>query len=200
MRTLLGDDREAGSDLPLARQLRFDAGCAALNLLATRGLRRTAEPVERLDTPNRLADWLDANGLPAVRAGRAELAAVHGLREAAYRLLAATVAGTRPARADVRAVADLAARPLPGPALRASGDAVTLRPPQATVETLLTGLARDVAALAADPPPELRACDGPNCGMLYLDTSRGHRRRWCSMGRCGNAAKVAQYRAARAAR
>ena len=33
----------------------------------------------------------------------------------------------------------------------------------------------------------------------YLDRSRGRRRRWCQMERCGSRAKVAEYRKRRAA-
>jgi predicted RNA-binding Zn ribbon-like protein len=32
------------------------------------------------------------------------------------------------------------------------------------------------------------------CRMLFLDRSRGRRRRWCSMAECGNRAKVAAHR------
>ncbi|WP_327319861.1 CGNR zinc finger domain-containing protein [Streptomyces sp. NBC_01235] len=33
----------------------------------------------------------------------------------------------------------------------------------------------------------------PDCSRLFLDDSRA-RRRWCSMDRCGDQAKVAGYR------
>src|SRR5438067_7576756 len=42
---------------------------------------------------------------------------------------------------------------------------------------------------------DIRQCDGPRCGWLYVDTSRGHRRRWCSMDDCGNRNKVHRFRA-----
>ncbi|MEU4395278.1 CGNR zinc finger domain-containing protein [Kribbella sp. NPDC023855] len=48
---------------------------------------------------------------------------------------------------------------------------------------LLTGPARD----------HVRLCPGDNCGWLFLDP-RG-RRRWCSMGTCGNRAKVRAHAA-----
>ena len=37
-----------------------------------------------------------------------------------------------------------------------------------------------------------RTCD--RCGWFFLDSSRGRRRRWCSMKTCGNQAKVARFR------
>ena len=41
----------------------------------------------------------------------------------------------------------------------------------------------------------LRECAGHPCGWLFLDTSRGGRRRWCEMADCGNRAKVRRFRA-----
>lgn len=47
--------------------------------------------------------------------------------------------------------------------------------------------------LALSPPPHgMRACD--RCGWFFIDSSRGGRRRWCSMKTCGNQAKAARYR------
>jgi predicted RNA-binding Zn ribbon-like protein len=41
----------------------------------------------------------------------------------------------------------------------------------------------------------VRRCEGAGCTLWFLDTSKAHRRRWCTMSVCGNRAKVAQYRA-----
>jgi predicted RNA-binding Zn ribbon-like protein len=40
----------------------------------------------------------------------------------------------------------------------------------------------------------VKACEGPNCTLLFADHTRGHRRRWCSMALCGNRAKQATHR------
>lgn len=51
-------------------------------------------------------------------------------------------------------------------------------------------------ALVLDPPPQgVRTCD--RCGWFFIDSSRGRRRRWCSMKTCGNQAKATRYRSAR---
>jgi predicted RNA-binding Zn ribbon-like protein len=44
----------------------------------------------------------------------------------------------------------------------------------------------------------IRACDGPVCTLLFLDGTKAHGRRWCSMAVCGNRAKAAAYRARKA--
>jgi|SRR5579859_6018470 len=41
----------------------------------------------------------------------------------------------------------------------------------------------------------LRKCKGPGCTLWFLDVSKGHARRWCSMAVCGNRVKAAAHRA-----
>ncbi len=40
----------------------------------------------------------------------------------------------------------------------------------------------------------IRKCENPECILFFYDTSKNHSRRWCSMGLCGNRAKVAAFR------
>jgi predicted RNA-binding Zn ribbon-like protein len=42
------------------------------------------------------------------------------------------------------------------------------------------------------------ACEGSTCTLLFLDRTKAHARRWCSMAVCGNRAKVAAHRARKA--
>lgn len=63
-----------------------------------------------------------------------------------------------------------------------------------TVARVLGLLAADAVDLFASTPAErIRECAQPRCGMVFLDTSRGNRRRWCSMATCGNRAKVKRF-------
>ncbi|XDO64056.1 CGNR zinc finger domain-containing protein [Streptomyces sp. RLB1-33] len=61
---------------------------------------------------------------------------------------------------------------------------------------LLAVIARDALELLTDPVARasLRQCEGDNCPIVYLDTSRGRRRRWCSSEVCGNRERVARHR------
>jgi len=65
-----------------------------------------------------------------------------------------------------------------------------------TCAALLSTLARDALDLLTDPASRsaLRQCEGDNCPIVYLDTSRGRRRRWCSSEICGNRERVARHR------
>ncbi|ALG09615.1 hypothetical protein AOZ06_24345 [Kibdelosporangium phytohabitans] len=49
-----------------------------------------------------------------------------------------------------------------------------------------------VHALFTLPADRIRACG--RCGWLFLDSSRGGRRRWCSMSTCGNREKASRHR------
>lgn len=49
--------------------------------------------------------------------------------------------------------------------------------------------------LTSDNVAMVRQCAADDCGVIFLDTSRSHKRRWCSMQTCGNRAKVGRFRA-----
>jgi predicted RNA-binding Zn ribbon-like protein len=39
----------------------------------------------------------------------------------------------------------------------------------------------------------LRKCEGASCVLYFYDTTKNHKRRWCSMKACGNQAKAAAF-------
>lgn len=49
--------------------------------------------------------------------------------------------------------------------------------------------------LTSDRLAMVHKCAADDCGIIFLDTSRSHRRRWCDMQICGNRAKVGRFRA-----
>ena len=59
---------------------------------------------------------------------------------------------------------------------------------------VLSTLARDAVALFSSEPDRLRRCDADDCRLVFHDESRTGSRRWCSMSRCGNRAKVRAFR------
>jgi len=46
--------------------------------------------------------------------------------------------------------------------------------------------------LMSDRLTKLRACEA--CAWLYIDTTKNHSRRWCTMEDCGNRAKARRFR------
>ncbi len=62
-------------------------------------------------------------------------------------------------------------------------------------EALLFPLARSLADLVCTEDfIQVKACEGSPCTLLFVDRTRGHARRWCSMAVCGNRAKQAAHR------
>jgi predicted RNA-binding Zn ribbon-like protein len=62
-------------------------------------------------------------------------------------------------------------------------------------ESLLLPLAHSLAELVCQEDFTcVKACEGEPCTLLFIDRTRGHARRWCSMAVCGNRAKQAAHR------
>jgi predicted RNA-binding Zn ribbon-like protein len=60
---------------------------------------------------------------------------------------------------------------------------------------VLGPLAEAVAEFLATADFRLvRRCEGEDCVLWFYDRTKAHRRRWCSMGVCGNRNKVARFR------
>ena len=60
----------------------------------------------------------------------------------------------------------------------------------ATASDALASIARDAVSLFAAHAHRIRECEGGTCRLVFVDTSRPGRRRWCSMSRCGGWAKA----------
>lgn len=62
-------------------------------------------------------------------------------------------------------------------------------------ETLLIPLAEAMAdVVCGENFTYVKACEGHACTLIFVDKTRGHARRWCSMAICGNRAKQAAHR------
>jgi predicted RNA-binding Zn ribbon-like protein len=178
----------------------FDPGSFCLELLLSGG----PPPWDRyevLHTPDDLAEWLTdsrlALALPLstddLRIRPAEFRRFRELRDALWRAIPAVIRGEHPAADDVAIINELAGEP----------PRVRLDPRTATREWAGPVTGRQAAAAAAreaigligtELSSRVRQCEGVNCYLMFLDTSRPGNRRWCSMRRCGNRHKVTSYR------
>ena len=62
------------------------------------------------------------------------------------------------------------------------------------LDSPLWPVARSAAELlTSDRLPRVRECDSPTCNWFFLDYSKNHSRRWCSMSSCGNRAKARRH-------
>ena len=116
------------------------------------------------------------------------------LRDLIYRIFGSVAQHQRPNSADVSELGSLAAL--------ARSSQVLVREPGAFMWRWKEPVAFDLPVLAlADSASALltqfgafgsriRMCEGSPCGWLFIDTSKGGKRRWCSMDMCGNRAKA----------
>ncbi|MFH8805134.1 CGNR zinc finger domain-containing protein [Streptomyces sp. NPDC017936] len=183
---------------PSPHDPRFDAGRVCLDLLAT------GHPLERLDAVPALCAWITGSGLvppgtPLAHAAPAWPVAFRELRGDVGRLVHAWLSGDgRPHDLPLARVNDVARAAPPAPRAVRGEDGALVRalhaPPDCAA--LLGAVARDAVDLLTDPVARagLRQCEGDNCPLVYVDTSRGRRRRWCSSEVCGNRERVARHR------
>lgn len=186
-----------GADDPTA--FRFIGGRPCLDFVATLGKRHTT-PTERLADPAALARWirqarLYSPGGAEPQVGEGALAEARVLREAVHRLVHAAMDGRDADPADVTTVNRAAARPDLVPQLAPGGGAGLRWRGDGDARAALATVARDAILLLGGPlVARVKECGNPTCSLLFLDDSQARRRRWCSMDRCGNLAKIAGYR------
>ncbi len=133
--------------------------------------------------------------LPADAIGERDLVDALALRAAITRMAAASADRRALAPDDVDTLNLFAATPDVPPVLagghRQAG-AGSIRLGQ-----VLSTLARDAVGLfaaEADGALRIRRCAADDCDIVFHDESRTGTRRWCSMQRCGNRAKVKAFR------
>ncbi|MFF8864678.1 CGNR zinc finger domain-containing protein [Streptomyces sp. NPDC015139] len=177
---------------------RFDAGRICLDLLAT------AHPAERLDAVGPLRAWITGAalvppGTPLVHADASWLVGFRELRGQIGQLVRTPqTADPRTYERALARVNETARAAPPAPRAVRGADGTLVRelagPPECAA--LIAVVARDAVELLTDPVARaaVRECEGDNCPLVYLDTSRGRRRRWCSSEVCGNRERVARHR------
>ncbi|PAZ17556.1 zf-CGNR multi-domain protein [Streptomyces sp. SA15] len=174
---------------------RFDPGALCLELVTTGGPGAFAR-WEVLHEPADLVAWAERSRLPSgleLAVTERELGLARELRNALL-LLAADRAHGRPLQPGHLDIVNGAAAEAPLVA-RLAPDGTRAWASGATATQLLSTVARDAIDLFTGPYADrIRECGGHNCALLFVDTSRPGRRRWCSMEHCGNRAKARAFR------
>ncbi len=171
----------------------FDSGSLALDFAYTGGM--GSNPAwETLHAPDDLAHWLEgrfdeADGSVSDR----DLQDALALRGAIARAATAVSRGGHPASIDIDAINLYAATPDIPPVL--AGGTRQAGRSRVRVGQALSAMAREaIDLLAADNAERIRECSADDCALVFFDESRSNNRRWCSMQRCGNRAKVRKHR------
>lgn len=169
----------------------WKSGRLCLDFVATVG-ERWRRSFERLVSPEDLSRWMVETGMLDVlpRVSGAQLEAGRMLREAINRL---SRPGIRPEPADLEELNRWAARAPLAPQLTSGGELawLAIRP----VEGMFAAIAVDAVDLLSGPlAGRIRECCAPDCALLFVDTSRPGRRRWCATEACGNRVRTKAYR------
>ncbi len=171
----------------------FDPGAFCLEFAYTGGEGYRAM-YETWHSPADLARWIQTNlGIEVEKVTPRDLAEAKRLREAIWQLVDARVDGRSLPRVRVGKINRAGASPPLVPQIDRANRQVWAGPVAA--RQVLSTVARDAIDLFTGPMARrIRRCAGRNCTLIFADTSRPGRRRWCSMERCGNRAKVRAFR------
>jgi predicted RNA-binding Zn ribbon-like protein len=187
----------------------WSGGHPALDLVNTLDERPFDAPIENLATYRDLVRFaelaglmersqakalLDRTGPACARVGRR----ARKLREQLYNVLAAARAAEPIPQMDLKAI---------GAAIRAAHAARILVATRSTtlashrwargseVDAPLHACALAIERLLSDTDRgRIRKCGAHDCEVYFIDTSKGRRRRWCSMKNCGNREKQRRWR------
>jgi predicted RNA-binding Zn ribbon-like protein len=169
-------------------------------------------PVDFLEDFADLTEWMSAVGLLEESIAKALRRQWHGTSEAD-----AAVTQAKQLREALREVlgAKLSGAKMPAGALGILNDALGAEKTTSQIEWNekagsftrtfhhdTDGTPAQAVAILADAAARLltekdltlvRRCENPACVLHFYDTSKNHRRRWCSMDICGNRIKVAAH-------
>ncbi len=134
--------------------------------------------------------------LKEARTNSAEAEAVYRrgfeLRETIFRLFSSLAKGKR---ADIGDLKNLNSTWIKGMGhaqlVRSAGGFALGWDDEPCLERPLRAVTESAIQLLTSPQVyQVRQCEGEGCDWLFVDTSRNHLRKWCSMEECGNRAKM----------
>lgn len=115
------------------------------------------------------------------------------VRDTVYRVLSAAAAHQHPKPTDMQAFNHMLSKAMTHLRLSTVDQHFewTYTQADADLETMLWPVLWSVSELLTSHDlRDLRECASDDCSWLFLDTSKNHSRRWCSMTQCGNRAKA----------
>jgi predicted RNA-binding Zn ribbon-like protein len=189
-------------------EFEYSGGSLCLDLANTWGDR--SDPAnDKLTDIHALLDWAHGAGVIGERE-RGELErAVHRepekassvlrsaveLRDTVFRLGSVIAAGEKPSERDVASL-NAFLESVPRQRLCCGDGCCEWEWPERGPDPrqVLWPVVQSAANLVtSDDVSRIRECGAPDCNWLFIDRSRGGRRRWCDMSTCGNRAKARRY-------
>jgi len=189
----------------------FDAGDLSLDFANTKNWHASAAPEEYLNSYADLLEWGGKAGLVSPESANRlnqlalerpdETNSTYNLsiqvREAIFRIFSHRYAGEPIPEADLALLNSVVRQAMSHLKLTLQGNEFQweLEPEIEGANLILWSVARAAAALlTSDKVLRVRECeDDRGCGYLFIDQSKNHSRRWCSMESCGNRAKARRH-------
>jgi predicted RNA-binding Zn ribbon-like protein len=169
------------------------SGAAVENLATYRDLVSFAALAGLIEASasHRLRSLTGPNGSRIARRAR-------GLREHLYAMLAAAHSGKTVPKTALDAIASEVRRAHAARVLVATAPSNAVRhgwisPSSPEIPLHACALAIESLLVAADRS-RIRKCGASDCAVYFIDTSKAHRRQWCSMQNCGNREKQRRWR------
>jgi predicted RNA-binding Zn ribbon-like protein len=190
----------------------WSGGHPALDLVNTVDERPSDAPVEMLATYDDLVRFAELSGLiersmaETLRSRKGPACArilrrARELREQLYAVLTAHHVGRPIAASSLDAIAIEVRRAHAARAFASTGRSGAIAhcwvsPTALEVPLHACALAVE-SLLVIDGRSRIRKCGAADCEVYFLDTSKAHRRQWCSMQNCGNRHKQRRWRRSR---
>ncbi len=189
----------------------FEAGDLSLNYANTMDWHTSRKPVENLNSYADLIGWGREAGLLSAEKAQElnQVASEHPqeademyqhairVREAIYHIFSNRYAGKPIPKADLLLLNKVYSQAMSHLSLVPVGDAICLQMPSTMVGVnhILWPVSRAAAdLLTSEKATRVRVCeDDRGCGYLFIDQTKNHSRRWCSMDSCGNRAKARRH-------
>jgi predicted RNA-binding Zn ribbon-like protein len=159
---------------------------------------RHGDAVERIPTPQRLADWLAVNGLAVTSCTEAQLDLARELRESIHTTATAAALQAALPESAVQVINNRSTQGEAAAILTPDGKRRWQLSPASRVEDALSVIATDaISIIAGERDGKLALCASPTCQAAFFDTSQSRTRKWCDMNTCGNRQKKARFNANR---
>ena len=189
----------------------FDSGNLALDFTNTAEFHASDHPDEMLETYTDLVSWSMMAGLLSQseekslrtkakkdpHAASKAFAEALEFRELIYRMFSAIAGDENPDQVDLESFNRILAESLFNSQISIIGEGYTWgwQNMGDSLDSMIWPIARETAdLLTSKEVRRLGECaDDRGCGYLFIDTSRNHSRRWCSMEACGNRAKAMRH-------
>ena len=195
----------------MGKEWDLTAGSTALDFANTLEWRRGEQLCEKIDSYADLVDWSASVGiisnseqrrlLTVATQNRSRAAAAKenalALREILYRIFSAYAQDREAAPGDLRALNDVLADAMARTQIDWTGEGFSWgwRNEGISLVRVIWAIARAAGELLTSPEIKRvgECADERGCAYLFIDQSRNHSRRWCSMDSCGNRAKAKRH-------